>query len=70
MENFDCFQVYSFNNGVNILVDKMWIKDKRIFFRVLEELEPSQKYFKKENESKIYSINADSLYSIRCRLYF
>lgn len=70
MENFNCIQVYSVNNDVNLLVDKIWVKDDRVYFRVLEALEHSHKRLRKENDLKVYSINADSFYSIRCRLYF
>ena len=70
MEKFDCFQVYSHNDGVNILVDKIWIKEDRIYFRVMEKIENFHSHFRRENESNIYSIPANSLYSIRCRLYF
>jgi len=69
MENFNCFQVYSINNNVNLLVDKMWVKNNRVYFRVVKELEYPDERLKKEDDSKIYSIHADSLYSIRCRLY-
>ena len=70
MEDFNCIQVYSVNNDVNLLVDKIWINGDRVYFRVLEELENSQKHLRKENDPKIYSIPAESFYSIRCRLYF
>ena len=69
MENFNCIQVYSVNNDVNLLVDKIWINNDRVYFRVLEELEISHKQFRKEKDPKVYSISADSFYSIRCRLY-
>ena len=70
METLDSFQVYSFNNGVSIMVDKIWIDGNRIFFRVLKELKSAPKYFRRENSPKVYSMPADSLYSLRCRLYF
>ncbi len=72
MENFNCIQIYSVNNDVNVLVDKIWVKNDRVYFRVLEELESSltHKRLRKENYPKVYSIHAESFYSIRCRLYF
>lgn len=69
MENFNCIQIYSVNNDVNVLVDKIWVNEDRVYFRVLEELENSHKRLRKENDPKVYSISADSFYSIRCRLY-
>ena len=71
MENFNCIQIYSVNNGLNLLVDKIWVRDDRVYFRALEELEDFQKLLKKEkNDPKVYSIPAESFYSIRCRVYF
>ena len=70
MENFNCIQIYSVNNDVNVLVDKIWVKDDRVYFRVLDELEHSHKRLRKENNPKVYSIHAESFYSIRCRVYF
>ncbi len=70
MENFNCFQVYSHKKNVNIMVDQIWIEEKRIYFRVLEKLNSHYFDFRKEHGSNIYSIATDSIYSIRCRLYF
>jgi hypothetical protein len=71
MENFNCIQIYSVNNDLNLLVDKIWVKDDRVYFRAIKELEHSYKHLRKEeNDSKVYSIPADSFYSIRCRVYF
>ena len=70
MEKFDCFQVYSYNNRVNMLVDKIWVKDDRVYFRVLKELKNSYKKLRKERESNVYSIHVNSLFTLRCRLYF
>ncbi len=71
MDNFNCIQIYSVNNGLNLLVDKIWVRDDRDYFRALEELEDFQKLLKKEkNDPKVYSIPAESFYSIRCRVYF
>ena len=70
MEKFDCFQVYSYRNGVNMLVDKIWVKDDRVYFRVLEKLDNSHKHLRKEQESNVYSIHVDSFFTLRCKLYF
>lgn len=72
MEKVSCFQVYSnsLQDGLYFMVDKIWIKESRIFFRVVEEI-PSQKFhFRKETGKNIYSIHEEDLFSIRCRLYF
>ena len=71
MEDFNCIQIYSVNNGLSLLVDKIWVKDDRVYFRVIKELEHSHKRLKKEeNDPQVYSISAESFYSIRCRVYF
>jgi hypothetical protein len=72
MEKFDCFQVYSYNNSVNMLVDKIWVKDDRVYFRVLEELENSRNHsvLRKEQDPNVYSIHVSSLFTLRCKLYF
>lgn len=77
MEKFDCFQVYSYNHSVNMLVDKIWVKNDRVYFRVLEELENSHNHLekskiriRKEQEPNIYSIHVNSFFTLRCKLYF
>ena len=70
MENFNCIQVYSVNNDVNLLVDKIWVNNDRVYFRVLEKLQHSQNRLRQEKDPKVYSIPSESFYSIRCRLYF
>ncbi|MFX1340298.1 MAG: hypothetical protein ACFFDK_16940 [Promethearchaeota archaeon] len=72
MEKFDCFQVYSYNHSVNMLVDKIWVKNDRVYFRVLEELSNSHKNLelKKEQDPNVYSIHINSFFTIRCKLYF
>jgi hypothetical protein len=49
MENLTSFQVYSTGNfGVlNILVDKIWINDNRVYFRVREIITSKENYLKK-----------------------
>ncbi|GAH32967.1 unnamed protein product, partial [marine sediment metagenome] len=59
------------NLGIlNILVDKIWVKDNRIYFRVQEIISGEKRYLRKENIPNIYSIPDKDLFSIRCRLYF
>ena len=71
-EKLTSFQVYSTGNlGIlNILVDKMWVKDNRIYFRVQEIISGEKRYLRKEKVPNIYSIPEKDLFSIRCRLYF
>ena len=70
-ENLKSFQVYSTGNfGVlNILVDKIWVNNSRIYFRVKEIITREENYLKKENSPNIYSIHQKEVFSIRCRLY-
>ena len=72
MENINCFQVYSNSsqNKVSFLVDKIWIKNKRIFFRVIDELPSKTYHLKKEKGKNVYSLDESEVYTIRCRLYF
>ena len=72
MENISCFQVYSNSsqNSVNFLVDKIWIKNKRIYFRVVEEIPWKKFHFRKEKGRNVYSIDENEVYTLRCRLYF
>jgi len=71
-ENLTSFQVYSTGNfGVlNILVDKIWVNNKRIYFRVRKIITSKDNYLKKERYPNIYSIHQEDVFSIRCRLYF
>ncbi|NVM17870.1 MAG: hypothetical protein HWN80_09145 [Candidatus Lokiarchaeota archaeon] len=71
-EKLNSFQVYSTGNfGMfNILVDKIWVKDNRIYFSVQEIISAEKKYLRKEKIPNIYSIHEKDLFSIRCRLYF
>jgi len=72
MEKLTSFQVYSAGNigTLNILVDKIWVKENRIYFRVQKILSIEKTYLRKEKSSNIYSIHENDLFSIRCRLYF
>jgi len=72
MEKLTSFQVYSAGNigTLNILVDKIWVKDNRIYFRVHKILSIEKTYLKKEKSPNIYSIHENDLFSIRCKLYF
>jgi len=72
MEKVSCFQVYSRSaqEGLHFMVDKIWIKESRIFFRVVEEIPSQELHFRREKGNNIYSIHENDLFSIRCRLYF
>jgi len=72
MEKLTSFQVYSAGNigTLNILVDKIWVKENRIYFRVQKVLSIEKTYLRKEKTPNIYSIHENDLFSIRCRLYF
>lgn len=72
MEKVSCFQVYSRSaqDGLYFMVDKIWIEESRIFFRVVEEIPSQEFHFRKEKGNNIYSIHEEDLFSIRCRLYF
>lgn len=72
MEKINCFQVYSNSsqNRVSFLVDKIWIKNKRIFFRVVDTLSLKTSHLRKEKGKNVYSIDESEIYTIRCRLYF
>ncbi|TFF86209.1 MAG: hypothetical protein EU517_00735 [Promethearchaeota archaeon] len=71
-ETINSFQVYGqgTQGNLNILVDKMWIDKKRVYFRVLKILSNQRTYLRKENQSNVYSIHEKYLFSIRTRLYF
>ena len=71
-EKLTSFQVYSTGNlGIlNILVDKIWVKDNRIYFRVQEIISSGNRNLRKEKIPNVYSIPEKDLFSIRCRLYY
>ena len=71
MEKLEHFQVYSDHNkgAINLLVDKIWIDNNRIYFRIIEKLY-SKTQLRKEREPGVYSIDQNDLFSIRCKLYF
>ena len=71
-ETLNSFQVYGqgTKGRLNILVDRMWIDNNRIYFRVLKILSREKNHLRKENKSNIYSIDEKHLYSIRTKLYF
>ena len=72
METINSFQVYGqgTNGTLNILVDRMWIDNNRVYFRVLKIISKERDHLKRENQSNIYSIDEKHLFSIRTRLYF
>ena len=72
METINSFQVYGqgTNGTLNILVDRMWINNNRVYFHVLKIISKERDHLKRENQSNIYSIDEKHLFSIRTRLYF
>lgn len=72
IQQFSAFQIYSTgtNDKIDLMVDHLWIHDKRVFFRAVKGIDPNEHYFRKEHGKNIYSIKKEDLVSIRCRLYF
>jgi hypothetical protein len=72
VETINSFQVYGqgTNGTLNILVDRMWINNNRVYFHVLKIISKERDHLKRENQSNIYSIDEKHLFSIRTRLYF
>lgn len=72
LQTFSAFQIYStgISDKISVMVDRLWIKDNRVFFRVVECMTPTEKIFRKEYSNNVYSISRKSFVSIRCRLYF
>lgn len=72
LQSLSAFQIYStgIKNEVSVMVDRLWIEQNRVFFRLVEEILPNKKFFSKERGTNIYSIKREDLLSIRCRLYF
>ena len=72
LQTLSAFQIYSLGipNDINIMVDHVWIKDNRLFFRVVEGLPSNEKEFRNEHSNNVYSISRKDFVSIRCRLYF
>ncbi|MFX1419523.1 MAG: hypothetical protein ACFE9N_11445 [Promethearchaeota archaeon] len=72
LQSLSAFQIYSTGttDRISIMVDHLWIKDNKVFFRVIEGTPPIKTYFRKERELNVFSICKEDLLSIRCRLYF
>lgn len=72
LQTLSAFQIYSIGipDDINIMVDHLWIKDNRVFFRVVEGMPPNVKNFRNEPSNNVYSISTKDFASIRCRLYF
>lgn len=72
LQTLSAFQIYSLGipNDINIMVDHIWIKNNRLFFRVVEGLPLNVKNFRNEHSNNVYSISRNDFVSIRCRLYF
>jgi len=72
LQTLSGFQIYSLGitNKISIMVDHLWIKDNRVFFRVVEGMPQNVKSFRNEHSNNVYSISRKDFMSIRCRLYF
>jgi len=72
LQTFSAFQIYStgISDKISVMVDRLWIKDNRVFFRVVEDMTTNEKTFRKEYSNNVYSISRKDFISIRCRLYF
>ncbi len=72
LESLSAFQIYSTGTSykINVMVDRLWIKDNRVFFRVIKDILPHKTNFRKERGTNVFSISREDLLSIRCRLYF
>ncbi|MFX1493470.1 MAG: hypothetical protein ACFFBZ_04245 [Promethearchaeota archaeon] len=70
-EKLKSFQVYSQEGNVdlNLLVDKIWLENDRIYFRVIEILSRTKNHLRREKENSVYSIHEKNIFSIRCKLY-
>ncbi len=70
-EKLKSFQVYNQEAHVdlNLLVDKIWLENDRIYFRVIEILSKTKNHLRKEKENNVYSIHEKNIFSIRCKLY-
>ncbi len=68
LQTLSAFQIYSIGiaDEVNIMVDHVWIKDNRVFFRVVEGMPPNIKDFRNEHSDNVYSISRNDFVSIRC----
>ena len=72
LQTLSAFQIYStgIKERISVMVDRLWISDNRVFFRVVEGILPNKKSFRKERGTNVFSIKREDLLSIRCRLYF
>ncbi|MHA2429517.1 MAG: hypothetical protein ACXACC_00650 [Promethearchaeota archaeon] len=70
-EKLKSFQVYSQERHVdlNLLVDKIWLENDRIYFRVIKILSRTKNHLRREKENNVYSIHEKNIFSIRCKLY-
>jgi len=70
-EKITSFHVYSYETNIdlNLLVDKIWLENDRIYFRVSEFLSGNRKYLRREKGKNIFSIHESFIFSIRCRIY-
>ena len=72
LDRLSSFQIYStgYSDDLDFMVDRFWVKNNRVFFRVVEGNPPREKGFRKEKGLSVFSINKEAFVSIRCRLYF
>ena len=72
LHKLSAFHMYStgISDKISVMVDRLWIKDNRVFFRVVESLTTNEKTFRNEYSNNVYSISRKDFISIRCRLYF
>ncbi len=72
LQTLSGFQIYSteITDKISIMVDHLWIKDNRVFFRVVECMPLNVKNFRYKQSKDVYSISRKDFVSIRCRLYF
>ncbi|MFX0032961.1 MAG: hypothetical protein ACFE8E_10245 [Candidatus Hodarchaeota archaeon] len=70
-EKITSFHVYSHETNIdlNLLVDKIWLENDRIYFRVCEFLSGNRDYLRKEKGKGIFSLHESFIFSIRCRIY-
>ena len=51
LQTFSAFQIYStgISDKISVMVDRLWIKENRVFFRVVEGMTTNEKTFRKRN---------------------
>ena len=56
LQTFSAFQIYStgISDKISVMVDRLWIKDNRVFIRVVEGMNTNEKTFRKEYKNNFY----------------